>query len=259
MNAVVHTERADQFSAMSADSHIMMSLIDRLVANPEFDIGRLRELLAVKKEWDAEAARRAYTAAMAAFKSEPLKIFKTKDVNIPGGAKFKHATLADVCDGVVANLGKHGLSHSWVPKQLENNWVEITCVMTHEAGHSERFTLRGPPDDSGKKSVIQQIASTKTLLERYTLTAAVGLGASDMEDADDRSAPKAAPAIPAPEGYERWKADMTAKAEEGTAALQQAWAASEGMRGYAATIDELWWRETKAKAAAATKASRIVQ
>lgn len=244
----------------SHDSRALMGMIERLAQNPDFDLNRLQKLLDIKAQWDAAEARRAYTAAMAAFKSEPLKIFKTKDVNIPGGAKFKHATLADVCDGVVANLGKHGLSHAWVPKQLDNGWVEITCVMTHELGHSEKFALRAPPDDSGKKSPVQQIASTKTMLERYTLTAAVGLGASDMEDADDRK-PAAPEKVVAPEGYDRWRADMTAKAEEGTMALQQAWGAegSNGFRGYAATIDADWWITTKRNAVKATKAKEIVR
>lgn len=248
-------------AAESQDSRALMGMIERLAQNPDFDLNRLQKLLDIKAQWDAAEARRAYTAAMAAFKSEPLKIFKTKDVNIPGGAKFKHATLADVCDGVVANLGKHGLSHAWVPRQLENGWIEITCLMTHELGHSESFTLRAPPDDSGKKSPVQQIASTKTMLERYTLTAAVGLGASDMEDADDRKPALAPEKVALPEGYEKWKADMTAKAEEGTAALQQAWGAegSKGFRGYAATVDADWWISVKRNAVKATKAQETMR
>lgn len=146
------------------------------------DLDRIQKLMDLQDRWQAAQAREAYVTAVAGFKSEPAKILKSKKVNIPGGAQFSHATLADVCDGVVANLSKYGLSHSYVLNQMENGWVEVTCVITHKAGHSERTTLRAPPDESGKKNSIQQIASTVSYLERYTLVAALGLAAKDMDD-----------------------------------------------------------------------------
>lgn len=212
------------------------------------DETRLAKFMDLYERWQNEQARRAYVAAMADFKAEPMRILKTKFVDVPGGAKFFHATLADICDGVLANLGKHGFSHSWIPVQLENGWVEITCVMTHRDGHSERFTLRGPPDNSGKKNPLQEIGSTKTYLERYTLMAAVGMGASDMDDADDRPPPP--PAEEAPEGYANWRADMTALADEGIEKLTASWGSenSARFRRYVIKFDEAWWRDTKAKA-----------
>ena len=54
--------------------------------------------------------------------------------------------------------------------------------VTHIKGHSEDTTLSGPPDDSGRKNNIQQIASTVSYLERYTLFALLGLASQDMDD-----------------------------------------------------------------------------
>lgn len=249
----------DQSSTMS-DSRTLMVLIERLATSKDVDLERVEKLLALKERWDANEARKAYVAAMASFKAEPLKILKTKDVNIPGGAKFKHATLADVCDGVVSGMGKHGLSACFAPRHLENGWLEISCIVTHAMGHSERFTMRGPPDDSGKKNPLQQIGSTQTYLERYTLMAACGLGSSDMDDVDDKRGPPSAPAVQAPEGYAQWRADMSAKAEEGTAPLQAAWKGSSGpFRGHAVTVDQDWWIETKRRAVKAEKTAEIVR
>lgn len=150
------------------------------------DLEKLRQLMDLQDRWEAAQARKAFVAAIAAFKAEPMRILKSKQVNIPGGAKFAHATLADVCDGVVAALSKHGLSHKWELQQ-EGDRITVMCILTHEAGHSERTMLSGLPDDSGKKNGIQQIASTVTYLQRYTLMAAVGLAAKDMDD-DGRGA-----------------------------------------------------------------------
>jgi hypothetical protein len=108
-----------------------------------------------------------------------------KQVSIPGGAKFSHATLADVVDAAVAGMGAHGLSHRWITSQSANE-ITVTCVVTHALGHSESTSLTCKPDDSGKKNAIQQVASAITYLERYTLQAALGIAASDMQEDDGR-------------------------------------------------------------------------
>ncbi len=216
------------------------------------DMDKLERLMALQRNWEAEEARKAFVAAMAGFKADPGKIVKTKQVNIPGGAKFAHATLADVCDGVVANLSKNGLSHRWDIEQREG-LIRVTCILAHEGGHCERVVMSAPPDDSGKKNGIQQIASTVTYLERYTLMAACGLSAKDMDD-DGASAGQhhQKKEVSAPEGYANWRADMTALADEGTARLQSAWqAASPEYRRHVVSCDGDWWATTKNKASRA--------
>lgn len=145
------------------------------------DTEQLSKLMDLEERWRANKAREAYVRAMTAFKSEPTRILKTKQVSIPGGAQFAHAKLADVVDGTCATLSRHGLSHRWETTQA-NGGISVTCILTHESGHSERTTLTAPPDDSGKKNGIQAIGSTVTYLERYTLMAATGLAAADMDD-----------------------------------------------------------------------------
>ena len=243
MNAVV----AEQRSVVSTPADVL-----RVAIEHETNMERLKALMDLQERWDANEARKDFVAAMADFKSEPMRILKTKHVSIPGGAKFSHATLADVVDGVVAALAKYGLEHRWDPKQLDNGWIEVTCIVRHKRGHEERTTLRAPPDDSGKKNTIQQIASTVTYLERYTLMAACGLAAKDMDD-DGRAAGQQKQEIKDPEGFDEWKADMTALADEGTQRLQDAWSTSKPeYRRHVVKHAEDWWAETKRKAAKVT-------
>jgi hypothetical protein len=211
------------------------------------DMEKLKQLMDLQERWERNEARKAFVAAMAAFKAEPVNIFKRKGVDIPGGAKFKHATLADVVDGVVANLSKHGLSHRWVVEQQDKNAVVVRCVLTHIAGHSEECMLQAAPDESGKKNSIQQVGSTVTYLQRYTLMAICGLAAKDMDN-DGNGAPNKKP--PEPEGYENWSMDMEATAEEGMARIQEAWKGSKAeFKNYAAKHDADWWARVKNKAA----------
>lgn len=153
------------------------------------DLAKLDTLLDMQIKWDREQARKAFVAAMADFKATPTKIEKGKLVRFTtrdgDTTEYRHATLADVVDASVSGMGAHGLAHSWDVAQ-DAGQVRVTCVVSHRDGHSERVTMQASPDTSGKKNAIQQVASTVTYLERYTLMAALGLAAHDMAEDDGR-------------------------------------------------------------------------
>ena len=71
-------------------------------------------------------------------------------------------------------MGRHGLSYRWDIGQRDGR-IHVSCIVTHKAGHSETVTMDAAPDNSGKKNSIQQIASSVTYLQRYTLLAIAGL------------------------------------------------------------------------------------
>lgn len=145
----------------------------------------IERLMALKERHEANEARKAFVDDMAEFKKEPLEIFKrkavgftTKDGDFVG---YKHAELSDVAEVVVPALARHGFSHRWDVKQ-EAGRITVTCIITHRMGHSESLTMDAPPDDSGKKNKIQQVASAVTYLQRYTLLGATGLAAKNTDD-----------------------------------------------------------------------------
>jgi len=155
----------------------------RQVIQGKGNLEDLRGLLALQKDWEANEARKAYHIAMAAFKANPPKISKDKQVSFStnrGQTSYKHATLANVTEKISTELSKHGLSAAWTTKQNGN--VIVTCRITHIQGHSEETTLSAPADDSGSKNKIQQIGSTITYLQRYTILSLTGLATFDMDD-----------------------------------------------------------------------------
>ena len=175
---VMRDQPANLPAAAATPAHLL-----QIAVSQGADMDKLEKLMALQERWETNEARKAYVAAMAAFKSEPVRVLKTKQVNIPGAAKFSHATLADVVDAAVAGMGQHGLSHRWDVTQADG-LITVACIVTHELGHSERTVLQSRPDDSGKKNQIQQVASAVTYLQRYTLMSALGLAASDMQEDD---------------------------------------------------------------------------
>lgn len=218
-------------------------------------IETLRELRQIQKEWEADEARKAYAKALAAMKATiPIEVFKRKKVDVPGGAKFKHAELADVVDAAVEAMGKFGFVHSWKPTAQTDEYLEITCIITHELGHKEETTLKSAYDSSNPKmSALHRLGSTVTYLERYTLVAALGVAAKNIDD-DGMAASKKLETVTDPEGFENWKADMKAIADEGMQKLTDTWSKSDaGFRRHVIKHYDSWWDEMKAKAVQADK------
>ena len=148
------------------------------------DVEKLSKLLEVQERFDAIQARKAYTAAMAAFKENPPEIIKDRHVQYrtqKGQTDYDHATLANVTACINKALSEHGLAASWATSQ-DNGCVRVTCRITHIMGHSEETTLSAPPDTTGSKNAIQAIGSTVTYLQRYTLLALTGLATYDQDD-----------------------------------------------------------------------------
>jgi hypothetical protein len=157
------------------------------------DIDQLTKLMDLSERWEATEARKAFVAAMTQFKANPPTILKAKHVsfetNTGGYTEYFHATLADVCDAATKALADVGISHRWSVQQ-EGGGISVTCLLTHERGHSESTTMTAMADTSGKKNSIQAVASTVTYLQRYTLLAATGLSTRDMVDNDGRGDPE---------------------------------------------------------------------
>lgn len=151
------------------------------------EIGQLMDL---KDRMDAADARKAFVAAMAAFKRNPPKIIKDKAADFKtdkGRTYYTYADLAAVCSAVTSALAEHGLSHDWSTSQ-HGNAVTVTCTITHELGHSKSTTLTANADKTGSKNDIQAIGSAVSYLERYTLLAACGIAVSDGSDDDGAAA-----------------------------------------------------------------------
>lgn len=146
----------------------------------------LEKLMALQERWQAQQAKQAFDEAMAAAKAEIPVIFKNRTVDFTsakGRTNYRHEDMAGIARQVDPILAKHGLSYRYRTSSVPNEPVTVTCIVSHRMGHSEENTLSAGRDDTGNKNSIQQIGSTVTYLQRYTLKAALGLSASMDDDA----------------------------------------------------------------------------
>ena len=149
------------------------------------DLDKMQKLMDLQERWEANEARKAFVSALNAFKADAPKIVKSKQVRFTttkGVTEYKHA-LGGVASEVIGEaLAKVGISHRWDVSQPDGGRIEVTCILTHAMGHSERVSLKASPDDSGGKNTIQAVGSAVSYLQRYTLFAATGLVPKDADD-----------------------------------------------------------------------------
>ncbi len=176
--------------AEQAMSPVVAMGMKMLAANPNPET--LRELLAVQKEWEANEARKAFAMALVALKRDlPTVIDRDMKVDYQsakGRTTYTHASLAGAMDAITGPLTQHGFSLAWKPS-TGNAGVSVTCRLTHAAGHFEEGSLTAPADTSGSKSPSQAIASTITLLQRYTALSLLGIATADMKDPEGEEKP----------------------------------------------------------------------
>lgn len=190
----------------------------RIAVEQGANIELLEKLQAMQERHEKREAKKAWDAAMRAFKAASPRITKNSRVNFTtskGTTDYRHATLDHVCDSIVGALSKQGISHRWRVEQ-QDQWVKVTCVLTHELGHAEETSLCGCPDNTGNKNSIQAVGSTVTYLQRYTLLAATGLATSDQDD-DGRGGKQQAQ----PEGLSEERTDQLGQAIANAADVEE--------------------------------------
>ncbi|CAM5207624.1 ERF superfamily protein OS=Bosea thiooxidans OX=53254 GN=SAMN05660750_03364 PE=4 SV=1 [Bosea thiooxidans] len=128
----------------------------------------LEKLMALQERWEANQARKAFDAALAAAKAEIPVITKNRQVGYEtksgGKTSYQHEDLGEIARTVDPILAKHGLSYRFRTISELNQPVQVTCIVAHRDGHSETNTLTAGRDESGQKNLIQQIGSTITYL-----------------------------------------------------------------------------------------------
>ena len=164
--------------------HEPRSLLEKAIASGA-GVDVIERLMDMQERWEDNQARKAFNAAIAAFKKAPPAILKNVEVGYAGNrgrTSYKHEDLSELLAAVDPALAEHGL---WVRFRIDSadNKVTVTCVVGHCDGYSEsNSTLTAAPDTSGSKNQVQAIGSTVSYLQRYTLKAALGLAAARDDD-----------------------------------------------------------------------------
>lgn len=177
MSGELITQEQQVPAPIKYESQQPMRLLE-LAINRDADIDKLERLMSMQTQWDERNAKREFLAAMARFQSKCPDIKKMKQ-----GHNYKYAPLADIVAQVRDLIAECGLCYRF--EQDHDKGIRVTCIVSHESGHSESNTMVAAPDTSGSKNAIQAIGSAVQYLMRYTFVGAFGITTAD-EDIDAR-------------------------------------------------------------------------
>src|SRR5690349_13049281 len=159
----------------------------------EFDVARLMEfaiktggeqavaiverLMPIRRELEAERAKKAFDESMAAFQLECPVIQKEKLVKADSGASYSYAPMEAIEIQIRPFTQKHGFSHTFdTDTASEVGWVIAKCIVTHREGHSRISTAKFPLGTRTKiMSDTQVYASALTFANRRALANAYAL------------------------------------------------------------------------------------
>jgi hypothetical protein len=155
-----------------------------IAINKDLDVGKLKELMSLQKEWQADQSRKAFFEALNEFQAKAPEIRKVKSVAFEtktgGKTEYKYAPLADIVRQIKDTCRECGLSYRWEIQDTKEE-IKVTCLVTHTAGHTERTTMTVNPDASGSKNAIQARGSAIEYAKRYTLIGSLGLSTADSD------------------------------------------------------------------------------
>ncbi len=155
------------------------------------DLEKLEKFMELQTKWEEREAKKAFTKAMAAFKADPPEIQKDKE-NVQFDSMY--TSIGELVNKATPELSKYGFSHNWDYGKTEDGNPEVTCILTHELGHSISVTQDSPliisKNREGKEvtNLLQQVKCTHTYLKILTFEAVTGLVSKDANLDDDGNA-----------------------------------------------------------------------
>lgn len=160
----------------------------RLAVERGADVGTIERLMAVRRELNAEQAKRQFDVALADFQAECPVVIKTTNVD----GKYNYSKFEDIIAVARPFLQKHGFSFTLgTDVTSADGWVIATCRAVHNAGHSEISTAKFPlGKGTALMSTTQVYASALSFASRRVFCNCFGIVTAG-EDKDGRQ-PQAA-------------------------------------------------------------------
>lgn len=183
------------------------AFLERAARDPSIDVAKIKELLAIKREQEAEERRRLFFDALARVQAAAPAMIRSGE---NPHTRSRYARLDDMLITLRPLLADEGFAFTFDSKP-EGAHIRYTCKLLHRGGHSEERALTLPADGTGSQggrsgmNAIQAIGSTTSYARRYLIEMHLNLAKRD-EDDDGNGGPKPVTAEQAATLRERLKA-----------------------------------------------------
>lgn len=169
----------------------MMSIIQQVVALPNFDADKLGKLLDMQERIMSKNAEVAFNQALARVSALIPRIKRTKGVSYKDKEAFKFTPYEEI-DAIIRPLmAEEGFSLSFTSEMRpgDGGGLIVTGTLSHKDGHSKPASISLALDSSGGKNSIQGMGSTFSYGKRYTACMLLNI-VTENEDDDGQSSSK---------------------------------------------------------------------
>lgn len=188
----------------SPPASAMLAVIARAAADPNVDVGKMRELLTMQRELLADQARSQFAEAFARLSGRLPRIPRRGevrhpivrgDVSGPTRRVSTYARLEDIDSAIRDLLREEGFALTFATEQRtgDGGGLIVTATLMHRGGHSQSASIPVPLDTSGSKNNIQGYGSALSYGRRYAMCAVLNI-VTEGEDDDAQSADRPPPA-----------------------------------------------------------------
>jgi hypothetical protein len=190
----IDRQSAELPAVLESDAGGTYGLIMQAVADPNCDPAKLREMLAVKQDWDADESRKAFAIDLVLFQGR-CPIIERADK----GDKAPFAKLDRIWRETRQLRAECGLSIAWTVCEIDANIT--TChlegMLVHRSGHVVpiRRTMPVPEailsSSTGKsvQNATQRAGSAESYCKRYAACAMLGIVTGTDDDGEGGAPP----------------------------------------------------------------------
>ncbi len=150
-----------------------MEMIGQMAADPNCDVGKMRELVELRKQIRLEEAAEEFNRAMAIMQTELPTIDQRGRLIIRDKATkaviqtTPYPFWADISDQIKPILARHGFALNFITDGLADGKINITAILSRGL-HEMRSSVPVSPDPTGSKNAAQAIGSATSYGKRYT-------------------------------------------------------------------------------------------
>ena len=156
----------------------LISEVTRAGKDPAY----LSQLLAVRREWEADEARKTFNVAISEFQRRAPIVAKVDEAH----EKY-YARMDRIWRETRPLITELGLAVNWQICELrDGNLCHVEGTLRHRDGHGEKLVMDVPlPELIRGQNKAQQMGSASTYAKRYAFCSALGIVTGDDFQDDD--------------------------------------------------------------------------
>lgn len=156
----------------------------RIATNQGADIEKLEKLMQLQERWEANEARRAFSADFVSMKPHLPRVIRTKNNT---ETKSKYAPIEDINAAIDPILQQYGFSTATKVVGQDEKSVTVKAELWHRGGHVEETQISMPLDLAGFKGTVNKtgphaLSSSVTYGRRVALCALLNISTGDDTD-----------------------------------------------------------------------------